>query len=483
VLDRFSIYKKLISNLNDVENNKLKANLLIMISPLYLAAIKYVENNLERNFKDLTLKQKIIIFPSKLSAKVKNLKLRITQNSALTISNENSSKGKIIFFPVEPTHLRQMIPVSNQLNPNDYYYITDRINLYKDLEKKLIPVRFISQINDCKNSNFDFTPLGNGIIPENLNTIWNSYCLYLIETKLPSLSKTISNALNIIQPRKLVIGYDITPEGRFCVHLAKKMNIPTICIQHGSIAGEPLDGEHIVDSYLLYGKKAMDYLIKIGNEKSKLKVFGAPYLDELNFDKSQRVDLLNSLSLKAQNKTILIALSGPGHCTSVGHFDQIVSSIVKLAKNNSKINFIFKLHRKDNKLNYEKIFTEIGFSCPVIEAVNTNFSNDIFFWLNAVDVLITGSSTVALEAMLKNIPVITVDYKNEYRNIDFIEEGCTYHVIEEAELETNLLNALDSIGNTEDNPIRLAAKNYINEYFFTAANSTSSRIASWLINN
>lgn len=481
MLDRFTIYKKLISNLNNLENNELETKLRIMISPLYLAAIKCVENNLEKGVSDLTIKEKLSIIPIKLSAKIKNINVKINQYKALTIVDDIDYKGKIIFFPIEPTHLRQMIPVSNQLNPNDYYYITDRINLYKDLTKRDVPVRYITEINNYEKCIFDFAQLGKGIIPENLITIWNSYCLFLIEKRLPSLNKTISNALNILQPKKMVIGYDITPEGRFCVHLAKKMNIPTVCIQHGSIAGEPLDGEHIVDSYLLYGKKAMDYLIKIGNDKSKLKVFGAPYLDELNFDKSQRVDLLNSLSLKEKNKTILIALSGPGHCTTIVHFNQIVSSIVRLAKNNSQINFIFKLHRKDNKLNYEKIFTEIGFSCPVIEANNKRFSTDIFFWLNAVDVLITGSSTVALEAMLKNIPVITVDYKNEYRNIDFIEEGCTYHVNTEAELETNLLKALDSIGKSEENPIKSAAKNYINEYYYTAANSTSSRIANWLL--
>jgi UDP-N-acetylglucosamine 2-epimerase len=284
--------------------------------------------------------------------------------------------------------------------------------------------------------------------------------------------------MNIIRPFKCVIGYDITPEGRISVEICHNLNIESVCIQHGSIAGEPLDGEHIVDSYILYGFKAKKYLEGIGNKSESLKVFGAPYLDKELFDFRKDSSLFKILELNQNRKTLLVALSGPGHCTTMEHFNEIVRSLVLFAKNNPSNNLIFKLHRKDSIHNYNRIFKGLGFSCPLIDSKDHRFPMDIFYWLNNTDLLITGSSTVALEAMLRNKPVVTIDYKNQYRNVDFIETNCTYHITKEIELRDIIYEALNS---NETDKINANARAYINEYFYTEEKSASARIAEWLL--
>jgi hypothetical protein len=477
-LDRFKIYKILKDNISKIENEDLRERVDVLLSPLYLYCLGCFEKNIELFYWDLSFKSKIQQLPNRIKQKIKDWKAKLDYLIARKINNDKTIQGKIVFYPIEPTHLKQMLPVSNHLKKSEYIYITERLSIYKNLIRLNIECLLIPKKVAFTKFDFDYLELVKGIIPTDLYLNWISFSKYQIENRYEEIKLSISNALNLLKPQKLIIGYDITAEGRFCVKYGKKHNIPTICIQHGSIAGEPMDGEHIVDHYLLYGNKAKQYLIEIGNKTETLKVFGAPYLDDEIFNKKSNEDTLIELDLKLKSNTILVALSGPGHCTTFEHFNQIVISLVQFAKANTKVNMIFKLHRKDSIKNYEPIFNQIGYSCPIIESTDTRFPNDIFFWLNVSDVLITGSSTVALEAMLKGKPVVTVDYQNQYQNIDFIDLNCTHHVSEETQLSPTISIALKQSGADE---ISFNAKQYINEYFYSEEKPASLRIAEWLI--
>jgi hypothetical protein len=56
------------------------------------------------------------------------------------------------------------------------------------------------------------------------------------------------------------------------------------------------------------------------------------------------------------------------------------------------------------------------------------FPGDIFDWLQGCAALLTGASTVAVEAMLMDVPVVTMDYASEIESADFIQFGATVHV-------------------------------------------------------
>lgn len=477
-MDRFQLYSQLKSNFEKFDDPDIKERLDIMISPLYLFALRCNEGNIEKGFSELTILEKLKIFPSKFLEKIKT-EIEYRESSKAERVKAQLPKNRVVFYPVEPTHLNQMIPVSNALPEGSFYYITDRFHIYKELRNQGIACYLLDIPAIHKSYGYDYIALGDGFINQACEAQWKQQCKLYLESRFDALKESLENALEILKPHKLVIGYDITPEGRMAVYLCKNKMIPSICIQHGSIAGEPMDGEHIVENYILYGSKAKDYLVEIGNKQDILKVFGAPYLDAKLGYRSERGHVYQALEIPKQNKIILVALSGPGHCTTFEHFNQIVKSLVEFAKVNSTINLIFKLHRKDNIKNYQPIFNQIGFSCPVIESKSTRFPNDIFFWLNISDILITGSSTVALEAMLKGKPVVTIDYQNQYQNIDFIKLNCTYHVSREALLSQTINIALKQ--NREDD-ISINSKRFINEYFYTEKKPASIRIAEWLIN-
>jgi hypothetical protein len=454
-----------------------------MISPLYLYAILCVENGLEKKFKQLSASQKLKALPERIYVKFSQYYAMWRMKNAQTVVNTIDVHDRIVFYPVEPTHLRQMLSISNQLPNDTFIYITDRINIYNQLNQQGIKCLMIPIISVYSHKIFDYKALGESVIPPKWTNEWASFCRHQVETRYSSLEISISEAIRKLNPLKLIIGYDITPEGRISVNICKSLNIESICIQHGSIAGEPLDGEHIVQSYLLYGEQAKEYLEGIGNNSNSLKVFGAPYLDKQIFESEKDTKPLKKLKLNPKADTILVALSGPGHCTTLGHFNEIVRSLVLFAKAHPSINLIFKLHRKDSIQNYELIFEDVGFRCVLIDSKDKRFPTDIFYWLNTSDVLITGSSTVALEAMLKSKPVITIDYQNQYQNVDFIEMGCTYHVDKKEQLEETILDILASRESGERDLIQTNAKKYTDRYFYSESKPTSERIATWLLSN
>lgn len=487
-MNRFDIYWELKKRISLINDNDLKERVEAYISPIYLFTIKCVEDTTDKKFSELDFFNKLKSLPIKINEKLKNIKERKEKRKAAFHTIQILKPTDIILYPVEPTHLNQMLPVSSKLPKEKYLFVTDRLLIYKSLIKIGEICFFINHTQDknieekqCrKNYTKELTNFIDKLVPISKIETWVAYINDLLTVHFDNLEEQTKILLSTTKPKKMIVGYDITPEGRLSTLICKELGIESICIQHGSIAGEPLDGEHIVDNYLLYGEKVKEYLTKIGNNPSILKVFGAPYLDQQNI-KIQKQQIIPKLKLNASNKTILIALSGPGHCTTYHHFNLIIRSIIEFAKNHPEYNFVFKLHRKDNKRYYMDILKEFEMNIPVIEFEDINFPRNIFSWLKEVDVLITGSSTVALEAMLVECPVITIDYLNEYKDIDFIDNNCTFHVKREKEIEGMLSKILKGTDSNFFSRIQLNAKNFINQYFYSETKTTSERIADWLI--
>ena len=487
-VDRFKIFLRFKDGINSSINHDISEILNIFITPLYLYAINCIEGKTEKKYSELSTYHKIIVFPKKIRNKIVFYREKKIRQKALSYCS-NINKSNVIFYPVEPTHLKQMIPVSSYLEKHEYVYVTDRINIWRDLKKQGIDCRYLDlskKVYNEQEQNFDalnivLEQIWKNINPAFVSNEWISFVRNLIVNRYPVLESACTELLNKVNPKKVVVGYDTTPEGRLMTVLCKKRGIESVCIQHGSIAGEPLDGEHIVDNYLLYGEKVKEYLTKIGNKPETLRVFGAPYLDNISSSSTERINLLRKLNLDPNKKTVLVALSGPGHCTTFKHFNMIISSIVESSNRLPKYNFVFKLHRKDKSENYTNAISQANSSIPVVEATDKKKPTDIFSWLGAVDLLITGSSTVALEAMLLQVPVLTVDYFNEYQGVDFIEEGCTFHVSNKKHLDRTVAEILNQNESDNFTLIQSKAKEYISRYFYKDDIPASKRIADWLL--
>ena len=501
-MDRYKLFNDLKTLFEAVDSkykmlsyNGVEVDMLdIMISPLYLAAIESqnAENKDLMPFLNLPIKKKIILFPRRFIEHIEYV-VNVRKQKIYAKSNRAFRETDIIFLPVEPTHLLRQIPIARVLAKKniEFTFITNRIKIYNNLREKGYNLRYINITSDLISPvNHDITELCDQIRINNMHDdkqIVDEIIVNFVINRLEQLFNRISmfvgslfKNIEEMKPNLVVVGNDFTWEGRSATLICRALGIYTANIMHGSVAGEPLDSLHIVDKFFIFGKAAKDYLINQGIPAKNLIVFGDPYIDQLKIIKNScHPQIKRKLRLKNGQNYILLASSGPGLCTSFEHFNKLVKSIVSFSATNPNIDIIAKLHRKDNKNNYSNIKRRFpGNRLHVVENGRKGLPRSIYEWLSGCNVVITGASTVALEAMLMNVPVITVDYMNEYRGVDFIEMGTTIHVKTESELFEAIQNVLHSSNKYKD--VMRKAQQYINTYFYKPNGRASERIADYL---
>jgi hypothetical protein len=278
-------------------------------------------------------------------------------------------------------------------------------------------------------------------------------------------------------PRVLVVGNDLTLVGRTGCLRSRTMGVRTVCLIHGSIAGDPLQGAQLADKILVYGDTNLRQLIDLGVDAARIEVCGAPYLDDLPRQSGEvHPALRRHLGLAGGRPFVLVASSGPGYTVSHAHHDAVIRAVMRLSAALPAVDFVAKLHRKDRPEHYARAKQAIPTSrLRVVPDGTRGLPANIFEWLQGCSLLLTGASTVALESMLMGVPVVTMDMADELRAIAFIDAGATLHVKNEAELESTVAGLLRSPEMTA--AVRARASEYLTRNYYALDGASGRRAA------
>jgi hypothetical protein len=381
-----------------------------------------------------------------------------SEYSNLTYSNKD-----VIFWPYQKIHLDFQSKIINQLKIEkniSYMIVSNNDRIY----------------NNIKN-------ISNECLLDNCNDIWFDYkndenCRTLLEQSKRIKPLIIDNnvvlfekilkccfiqfysgyrsAINFFNeislnftPKIIFIGNYFTQTGNIVSHLCKKDNISVHCLMHGQQMTDYLDFTFI-DNYYLFGQRDKNNFTRKGIPSNKLFVSGSPFLDTH--------DVLN---IKNNNSNIvLICFSGPGHSITLEHHIMSINLIFKLAKYYDDLQFIIKLHRKD-KLKY---YVSLNKLMNVSFIEYNNNSKSIYEFISKSKLVITGASSSALDSMVLNVPVITLDLMGHLRKFDFIKNNITLH----AENFNMAIDHIDTILNQQKKLERYneKVKKYIKDVFF-----------------
>jgi hypothetical protein len=446
-VNRFEIFrefKRLIEFGDPYFGKRIFNPFQVMISQLFIETVTLINNRESNLTNDLDRNSRINYF-EKTKLHLKYLKDNIIYYPKFNNKNKNYS---ILFFPTEHTHLDQLEPVFQTLKKQnrDFIIVSNKLPIHRKLKpifnSIFLPKPLLNYNNRectklkilCKKILEDFVQHPVVQLPK--------YDIYkIIERELEIIVNQYYQFDLLIEkykPQKIFVGNDTTREGRLITMLAKRYKeIKSYCIMHGSITGEPLDTYHQVDCFFLYGEAAMKDLISNGMIASNLKISGAPYLDNFIVEGNKGINqiLIEKLRLNCEKPYLLITNSGPGHSTSHEHYQKTLHCIFETASLFTDIQWIIKLHRKDSIINFEKVITKYpNHKIQIISSHEHGYPKSIFSWLQGATCLLTGVSTVAIEAMALNIPVVTMDFMNEFTNVDFIEKEATIHVRSQQEL-------------------------------------------------
>jgi hypothetical protein len=274
--------------------------------------------------------------------------------------------------------------------------------------------------------------------------------------KITFLCRYFKKLFDSNQIKYVLIGNDATYEGRLLSKIANSYKIKVGTVQHGSLNRlNPVRGLSIVDHYFVFGKTPANELHLLGKKKEEIFISGWP----LQHRFKEKLKALKKKNLSSFASDLLICLSGPGHSVDISTHLQVVNSIKQLQKKyNLKV--IIKLHPKDKKDYYEgfnKVMTII------VDNVDLNKLNvDLVDLFAVTKCTLTIASTAALESLLVDTPVITIDFNNKFSDCDFISDGLTYHATNFYELESAFKRIYD-ISNYATNRI---SNSNIEKYFY-----------------
>ena len=219
----------------------------------------------------------------------------------------------------------------------------------------------------------------------------------------------------------------------------------------------------------------------MGIDESRVVICGAPYLDSLPRQTGRvHPDLARLLEIGPGQPYVLVATSGPGHRVSHHGHTLVIEQLIRLSNQFSEAVFAVKLHRKDQPDFYRQVANRLGpHRLRIVPFGAREYPEDIFDWLQGCRVLLTGASTVATEAMLMDVPVITMDFCDEIHGIDFIDAGATMHVTSGERLDERFRAVLDREQPVEQLKAKVAE--YLRDSFFALDGRSAERTAQALV--
>jgi len=449
------------------ENEDAQLLVKVFITQYELNTIKSVKSN------------KSIKYNNQLNYAQQKIKNKIIKQQKQSISFfPNPKQIDVLFWPFQKMHLDAQIDIYRSLTANGELKVGIFSN-NKPIADKIIQEKLEDSIsmNFSKPNWVDYKSLyfykDLMLRVEKLPTLEiNHITIYFKEILIKSLNvwywlyvQTVDVFEKIhkkFNPKSIFVGNSITLVGNIIGHLAVKKNIKVFCMMHGRMNDYATYCKF--DYFYLFGEKDKKNLIKNGIDTSKLIVSGSPKIDI--FLKTEKFKLNNN------NRTILVALSGSGHSITEQHHIKILEALYKVALKLINIEFKFKLHKKD-KFDYYKKLNSLS-NVSIFGYENKSVSSNIYDWILEADMLITGASTTALDAMLMKCPVITIDLLGHLKNVEFIKQNVSLHSTNVNELLYNINVILENEKTLKNHLITI--ERFIKGYYTQPKEGSSSLI-------
>jgi hypothetical protein len=458
--------------------------------PVYLILLK-----IERETRKAGENTRMDSMPFSLIKRLRSRGNSLFQDLRSRSMPANPKEEPVVFWPCEPTHVQAQVPVASALGHLgiDSIFFASRPAILEQLRSRGIQAIYSrgawpEKLSKARREGRRMARLLSadpGIRPLFANISCEPDRLSSILRKrigelLPHVHEVVAclNAIkNEISPGVLVVGNDVTHEGRTACLWSKNRGLQTVCLMHGLIVGDPLHTYHIADRFLAYGQSSMRYLEALGIDSSKVLVCGVPYLDDRPLQTGRiHPDIRKRLGLGDGQPWVLMATSGPGNSISHNHHRKIIENVIRLSSKLNDLHFVSKLHRKD-RLEYYKSLSRVvpGSKLTVIPYGDPHMPESIFDWLQGCTVVLTGASSVAVEAMMMDVPVITMDFADELSRTDFIQQSAVIHAVSLDELEKSLLSIIYSPESHSE--VGRRAKAYLEETFYALDGKSAHRCA------
>ena len=329
------------------------------------------------------------------------------------------------------------------LSKYPYYVLSNRINLSSWRRRKLIKNKLRALWSELKASS-----LFQSIFTFEDVCFWS-----LIEEEFANMFRrvfpdkidlidAIYRMMKLTKPSLIISIPGITPVERAIFRAAAKLAIPTLVIQHG-LTGAKRTQQIVHSKYAsVWGNAQKDWYAKFGNEKNRIFVTGNPNYDKLlagnlNFMKIEY--LCNELGLDSQKGIFVLATNVTttipppffSACRVEDEGEITFRAILRALEKFKDKQLVVKPHPSETKQLYLDTLQEFP---HLRERVKVVKQIDLYSLLNECELLLTPGSTVALEAMILEKPVLIINLTKRDLSIPFAEYGAGLEISDETDL-------------------------------------------------
>lgn len=266
---------------------------------------------------------------------------------------------------------------------------------------------------------------------------------------------------------KLVILMGEEPKGhRVMLHLAQKHKSKILFVSHGAFGFCHEYNNLKSDKITVYGHHYKNILVKLNkNNPQKIVVTGNPYWDNIVINKFEKDKIISNLNLDKNIKKILFATTH----IPLDLRDAIANATIKAMSNLPNCQLIIKLHPEEKPDVYQNLLEKSKLNAYITDDI-TQLHSLIFI----SDVVIVSHSTVGLETLLLNKPLIDLSLTKMPFYQDYVEKGVALGVRNEEDLLPAIKSLLEN--ETVRKKLEKNRKKYIYEHAYKQDGKAADRV-------
>ncbi|MGG0154334.1 CDP-glycerol glycerophosphotransferase family protein [Bacillus mycoides] len=228
---------------------------------------------------------------------------------------------------------------------------------------------------------------------------------------LPIMIEKLNMAYFIFKEQDIsgvIVGTTEDVTSRALTFLSRSEGIPSYCLQHGAIMGEEAYFPVFATKQVVYGKYEEDWYLQKGSSESQIEIVGHPRFDDIfNRTYMDKKELFKTLKIDPTTKVIFIATQP----FKTSFYIELTEKLVK----DKNITVIIKPHPWEKGRNLVEEYIRLSKLYPNVKYI-TNEVN-MYDVISHANLVVISNSTVGLEAMLLDIPVVV--YKSLLEDRDY----------------------------------------------------------------
>lgn len=278
----------------------------------------------------------------------------------------------------------------------------------------------------------------------------------------------VKGVIHIEKPDVIVTIDDRSPFGKTVNVVSRSLGVSTLIVQHGIVADHPIYGPICSDKYAVFGDAFKDALVKRGVNPDDIVVTGQPRFDALVNTKYDKKWIYETLNINKEKGLIVFASTD----LPDDEKEMTVRELCTAMQQFPDKQLVIKPHPSDDGAMFVDLLCKFNSDAIVVH-------NHLYELLSACDLLITTWSTVGLEAIILDKPIVVINLMSRPDMTSYVERG--------AAIEVNVPNTLSGIIGQilyDDDTIQRVKEGrdqYVFDYAYRSDGKASGRVARLLI--